>query len=142
MSFCYEGHCPTNNDTRAACDLGKYLSKMSTSFSWNSLVGRYGLTALNASQASKTVSQLINSTDLISNELSEQKLSFYYYFTVPEDQENRGQQIQISIESDNDLSETKLLATITVANMTNYEWKFTEITFLVTWKVYTVNDFP
>ena len=103
------------------------------------MVGLYGLVSLNTSEPSKSVSQSFSLTNLFSDASGTQNLSFYYYFTVPKDIPDRGQQIQIWIQSDDEMDETLSLANLTVADMPDYRWQSRTYTFNLRSNVYTVN---
>ena len=97
-------------------------------------LGSYGLLALTASESSKTVSQSIS---FLGTSVT-QELSFYYYFTVSPNQTNWGQQIQIWIESNNQMDKSMSLGNLTVDDMKDYRWQSKSFTFLSPSNIYTV----
>ncbi len=104
-------------------------------------VGNYGLILVNATETYRTISSSFHSPNILRDSVVEQLLSFYYYFTVFENQPNLGQEIQIWIKPDNQINNQFSLVNLTINDMNGNKWQSRELTFQSSSENYTVIKF-
>ena len=84
-------------------------------------------------ESNKTISSSISQNVLLRDSIGEQCLVYYYYFTVY-DEVDWGQQLSVSIRSDNEIEIDRL----SVVDMIDNRWHHRNITFNSTSNNYTV----
>ncbi|CAF0764019.1 unnamed protein product [Adineta steineri] len=111
MWFCNNHQCPTSNGETAEC-----------------IIDYYGLTSLNTSETSKTITDSLIPNVMVRDASGDQCLRFYYYFTVYSG-EDWGQQIQLRIIPKDSAKPSFFIENITTTDMKENKWQFKEITF-------------
>ncbi|CAF1198469.1 unnamed protein product [Adineta steineri] len=121
MWFCYNNQYPTNNEDFFTCTLGNY-----------------GLISLEPWETNKTISSVINENVIIRDFVEgEQCLSYYYYITL-DDGIDYGQQLSVSIRSDNTSDSEIEVDRLSIVDMTENRWNQRNVTFNSTSTSYTL----
>jgi len=106
-------------------------------YSYVIVLGNYGLISIEPSESNKTISSSIYPTIMIGDSAEEQCLLYYYYFTVY-DELDWGQQISVSIRSDNETDNETVIDRLSGAEMIDNRWHGRNVTFNSTSTNYTV----
>ncbi|CAF1283188.1 unnamed protein product [Adineta steineri] len=121
MWFCYNNECPTNNGNFSTCTSGNY-----------------GLISIEPWETNKTISSVINENMITRGFVEgEQCLSYYYYITL-DDGIDYGQQISVSIRSDNISNSEIEIDRLSIADMRENRWHQRNVTFNSTSTSYTL----
>ncbi|CAF1119674.1 unnamed protein product [Adineta steineri] len=112
MWFCYNNTCLTDNENFSTCALGNY-----------------GLISIESGETNKTISSVI-SENMITRDFvgGEQCLLYYYYITLDDDIDY-GQQLSVSIRSDNTSDSEIEIDRLSIVDMKENRWNQRNVTF-------------
>jgi hypothetical protein len=113
-------------------------SSLHCTYSYVFVLGNYGLISIESWESNKTISSSISPSIMIRDSAEEHCLRYYYYFTVY-DELDWGQQISVSIRSDNETDKETVIDQHSVAEMIDNRWqRGRNVTFNSTSTNYTV----
>ncbi len=113
------------------------ISSLHCTYSYIIVLGNYGLITIESSESNKTISSSISSSIKIRDSAEKQCLLYYYYFTVY-DELDWGQQISVSIRSENETDNETVIDRLSVAEMMDNRWHGRNVTLNSTSSNYTV----
>ncbi|CAF1083996.1 unnamed protein product [Adineta steineri] len=121
MWFCYNNQCPTNNEDFSTCTLANY-----------------GLISIEPWETNKTISTLINENMITRDFVGGEQCLLYYYYITLDDDIDYGQQLSVSIRSDN-ISDSEIeIDRLSIVDMKENRWHSRNVTFNSTSTSYTV----
>ncbi|CAF1119724.1 unnamed protein product [Adineta steineri] len=121
MWFCYNNTCPTNDEDVSNCTSGNY-----------------GLISIEPWETNKTISSVINENMITRDFVGGEQCLLYYYYITLDDDIDYGQQLSVSIRSDNTSDSEIEIDRLSIVDMKENRWHSRNVTFNSTSTSYTL----